>query len=70
MLILGWMVDNPSGAECYGLSTSAMVSWIANFSITYHSATGMYAFSLFSSIGMQSDSELLKDTRVRDFLTC
>jgi len=30
---------NPNGAECYGLSPSAMVSWIADFSNTYHAAT-------------------------------
>ncbi|CAL1699769.1 unnamed protein product [Somion occarium] len=30
---------NPNGAECYGLSASAMVSWIRDFSNTYHSAT-------------------------------
>ncbi|KAI0760064.1 glycoside hydrolase superfamily [Fomes fomentarius] len=34
--------DNPSGAECYGLSASAMVSWIKDFSNTYHAATGVY----------------------------
>ncbi|KAH9886076.1 glycoside hydrolase family 25 protein [Cubamyces lactineus] len=33
---------NPSGAECYGLSASAMVSWIKDFSNTYHSSTGVY----------------------------
>ncbi|RPD55963.1 glycoside hydrolase family 25 protein [Lentinus tigrinus ALCF2SS1-7] len=33
---------NPSGAECYGLSASAMVSWIKDFSNTYHSKTGVY----------------------------
>ncbi|KAI1784868.1 glycoside hydrolase family 25 protein [Ganoderma leucocontextum] len=33
---------NPSGAECYGLSASAMVSWIKDFSDTYHSQTGVY----------------------------
>lgn len=33
---------NPSGATCYGLSQSAMVSWIQDFSNTYHSATGRY----------------------------
>ncbi|PIL23614.1 hypothetical protein GSI_14927 [Ganoderma sinense ZZ0214-1] len=33
---------NPSGAECYGLSASAMVSWIQDFSNTYHSHTGVY----------------------------
>ncbi|KAJ7196476.1 glycoside hydrolase family 25 protein [Mycena pura] len=30
---------NPSGAECYGLSASAMVAWISDFSSTYHAAT-------------------------------
>lgn len=30
---------NPYGAECYGLSHSAMVSWIASFADTYHSLT-------------------------------
>ncbi|KAI0350891.1 glycoside hydrolase family 25 protein [Trametes cingulata] len=33
---------NPNGAECYGLSASAMVSWIKDFSNTYHSETGVY----------------------------
>ncbi|KAI0057910.1 N,O-diacetylmuramidase [Artomyces pyxidatus] len=33
---------NPSGAECYGLSASAMVSWIKDFSNTYESATGVW----------------------------
>ena len=33
---------NPSGATCYGLSQSAMVSWISSFVNTYHSATGRY----------------------------
>jgi GH25 family lysozyme M1 (1,4-beta-N-acetylmuramidase) len=33
---------NPSGATCYGLSQSAMVSWIQDFSNTYHSSTGRY----------------------------
>lgn len=31
---------NPSGATCYGLSQSAMVSWIADFSKTVQSRTG------------------------------
>ena len=39
--------DNPSGAECYGLSASAMVSWIKDFSNTYHSSTGVYVVSSF-----------------------
>ncbi|MFE0463858.1 lysozyme [Kitasatospora sp. NPDC058965] len=33
---------NPYGATCYGLSQSAMVSWIASFSSTVHSLTGRY----------------------------
>ncbi|KAF8068677.1 glycoside hydrolase family 25 protein [Lyophyllum atratum] len=33
---------NPNGATCYGLSASAMVSWVSDFSNTYHSATGRY----------------------------
>ncbi|KAK7056306.1 hypothetical protein VNI00_002859 [Paramarasmius palmivorus] len=33
---------NPNGATCYGLSASAMVSWIKDFSNTYHSKTGRY----------------------------
>ncbi|KAI0087433.1 glycoside hydrolase family 25 protein [Irpex rosettiformis] len=33
---------NPSGATCYGLSASAMVSWIKDFSNTYYSKTGVY----------------------------
>ncbi|KZT57394.1 glycoside hydrolase family 25 protein [Calocera cornea HHB12733] len=33
---------NPSGATCYGLSTSAMVSWLSSFSSTYEAATGRY----------------------------
>ncbi|KAJ3751411.1 glycoside hydrolase family 25 protein [Lentinula detonsa] len=33
---------NPSGDECYGLSASAMVSWIQDFSDTYESQTGRY----------------------------
>ncbi|KAF9238118.1 glycoside hydrolase family 25 protein [Melanogaster broomeanus] len=33
---------NPSGSECYGLSASAMVSWIQSFSSTYHSLTTRY----------------------------
>ncbi|KAJ3484678.1 hypothetical protein NLI96_g5480 [Meripilus lineatus] len=32
----------PSGGQCYGLSASAMVSWIKDFSNTYHSSTGVY----------------------------
>jgi GH25 family lysozyme M1 (1,4-beta-N-acetylmuramidase) len=33
---------NPSGSTCYGLSTSAMTSWVQDFVNTYHSATGRY----------------------------
>jgi GH25 family lysozyme M1 (1,4-beta-N-acetylmuramidase) len=33
---------NPNGATCYGLSQSAMVSWIQDFSNTYHASTGRY----------------------------
>lgn len=33
---------NPSGATCYGLSASAMVSWIRSFVDTYHGATGRW----------------------------
>ncbi|KAJ7269566.1 glycoside hydrolase family 25 protein [Mycena rebaudengoi] len=33
---------NPSGASCYGLSAAAMVSWISDFSQTYHAATTRY----------------------------
>jgi GH25 family lysozyme M1 (1,4-beta-N-acetylmuramidase) len=33
---------NPSGATCYGLSASEMVSWISDFVDTYHSSEGVY----------------------------
>ncbi|KAF5357000.1 hypothetical protein D9756_006486 [Leucocoprinus leucothites] len=33
---------NPYGATCYGLSHSAMVAWVKDFSNTYHSKTGRY----------------------------
>ncbi|KAF5371590.1 hypothetical protein D9758_003591 [Tetrapyrgos nigripes] len=33
---------NPNGAECYGLSASAMVTWIEDFSNTYESKTGRF----------------------------
>ncbi|WP_371484742.1 lysozyme [Kitasatospora sp. NBC_00315] len=33
---------NPYGASCYGLSQSAMVGWIREFSDTVHSRTGRY----------------------------
>ncbi|MEO3749296.1 lysozyme [Streptomyces sp. B6B3] len=34
---------NPYGSTCYGLSQSAMVSWINDFLDTYHARTGRYA---------------------------
>ncbi|KIK75421.1 glycoside hydrolase family 25 protein [Paxillus rubicundulus Ve08.2h10] len=34
--------SNPSGAECYGLTASAMVSWVKDFSNTYKAATGCW----------------------------
>jgi len=33
---------NPYGATCYGLSASAMVAWIKDFSNTYHTRTTRY----------------------------
>ncbi|KAG1728167.1 glycoside hydrolase family 25 protein [Suillus paluster] len=36
---------NPSGSECYGLTTSQMVSWIQSFSNTYEAATSRAAFA-------------------------
>ena len=33
--------DNPNGATCYGVSASAMVSWVKDFSDTYHTRTGV-----------------------------
>ena len=35
---------NPSssGGECYGLSTSSMVTWISDFVDAYHSSEGVY----------------------------
>ena len=33
---------NPSGATCYGLSASALVSWISDFVNTYQAATSRY----------------------------
>lgn len=35
-------IDNPYGATCYGLSAASMVTWIRDFSNTYHSKTGVY----------------------------
>jgi hypothetical protein len=31
---------NPDGAECYGLSTTEMSDWLADFSNTYYDGTG------------------------------
>jgi GH25 family lysozyme M1 (1,4-beta-N-acetylmuramidase) len=33
---------NPHGAKCYGLSQSAMVSWIASFNDTYEALTSVW----------------------------
>ncbi|WP_199440405.1 lysozyme [Umezawaea beigongshangensis] len=33
---------NPYGGTCYGLSASAMVNWILDFSNTYHARTGVW----------------------------
>ena len=33
---------NPYGAECYGLSQTAMVSWIASFTDTYQALTSVW----------------------------
>jgi GH25 family lysozyme M1 (1,4-beta-N-acetylmuramidase) len=33
---------NPHGARCYGLSPSAMVAWIADFTSTYHALTSRW----------------------------
>lgn len=41
-ILNGVRTDNPYGATCYGLSQSAMVAWIKDFSNTYHSKTGRY----------------------------
>jgi len=35
-------LESESDGECWGLSASAMVSWISSFSSTYHSSTGRY----------------------------
>ncbi|KAF3395494.1 N,O-diacetylmuramidase [Talaromyces pinophilus] len=34
--------NNPSGTQCYGLSTSDMITWIGEFVNTYQSSTGRY----------------------------
>ncbi|GAB1645802.1 lysozyme [Krasilnikovia sp. MM14-A1259] len=34
---------NPYGARCYGLSQSAMVSWLSSFISQYHTRTGRWA---------------------------
>jgi lysozyme len=33
---------NPYGGSCYGLSASAMVNWVLDFSNTYHARTGVW----------------------------
>lgn len=33
---------NPNGVECYGLTASEMITWIKDFSNTYHAATSRY----------------------------
>jgi len=35
-------LESSSSGECYGLSASAVVAWIKDFSKTYHSSTGRY----------------------------
>jgi len=35
-------LESESDGECWGLSTSDMVSWIQDFSNTYYSSTGRY----------------------------
>ena len=38
-----YWTDNPYGNDtCYGLSATSMVSWIHDFSNTYHSGVGCY----------------------------
>lgn len=37
-----------SSSECYGLSASAMVAWIKDFSNTYHGKTGRYPMLYFN----------------------
>jgi GH25 family lysozyme M1 (1,4-beta-N-acetylmuramidase) len=44
---------NPYGAECYGLSQSAMVSWIRSFLGEYHARTGRWAV-IYTSYGWWS----------------
>ena len=34
--------NNPSGSQCYGLSTSALTTWVRDFVNTYYSSTGRY----------------------------
>ena len=35
-------LESEDDGECWGLSTSAMVSWIQAFSSSYHTSTGRY----------------------------
>jgi GH25 family lysozyme M1 (1,4-beta-N-acetylmuramidase) len=41
---------NPYGAECYGLSQSAMVSWIAGFADTYQTLTSVWPV-IYTDVG-------------------
>ena len=45
---------NPSGATCYGLTPSAMVTWISDFVSTYHTKTGRYPL-IYSTNGWWSE---------------
>lgn len=35
--------DNPYGAKCYGMSSSALIAWIRAFLVEYHAKTGWWA---------------------------
>ncbi len=41
-------LESESDGECWGLSQSAMVSWIKDFSDTYHSHTTRYPMLYFN----------------------
>ncbi|KAH8900784.1 N,O-diacetylmuramidase [Thozetella sp. PMI_491] len=41
-------LESESDGECWGLSTSAMVAWIKDFSDTYHSKTTRYPMLYFN----------------------
>lgn len=59
---------NPSGATCYGLSASAMVSWIKSFVDTYHTKTGRYPIIYTTNDWWQTVSTVL--LRNEYVLTC